>query len=193
MGTIFTTETIRKELQRLDRITGYNGAGLEIRMCTGKSRLGYFAWPRKSSPYFGFSTTYFENEDFPDAEKIATVRHEYAHYMDFMENGYTSHGAAWKKCCARINVSSARCLQHSSVEFHKNQEKQMSEKQQMIKNGAQKLSEGAILIHPKFGQGTVISISGDTAEDTARISFDKVGEKIMSVEWLCTNLLPKTS
>lgn len=192
MGTIFTQEKILSVLQRLDRITGLKGAELDIIKCKGKSRLAYFAFPEGKAPYFAFSTTYFEDEEFPDAEKIATIEHEYAHFMDWSETGYSSHGANWKKCCRRINTSSARCLSHTEVEYHKKAERYAKAHQELISQLSNKLSVGAVIVHPKFGKGTILSITGKTANDTAVIQFNTAGEKTMSVGWLYNNVFAHT-
>ncbi len=188
MGTVYTTERILKEIQRLDRLTGLDGANLEIRKCTGKSRLGYFAYYKGQKPYFAFSVTYFEDTEFPDAEKITTIEHEYAHFMDYKETGFTSHGPNWKKCCNRINTSPARCLSKTSVEYYKNFEKQQAERRKFLNSMSDKLSIGKKILHPKFGTGTILSFSGTGQNDSAVIEFENSGEKTMSVGWIYDNL-----
>ncbi len=187
MGTVFTTEKILTEIKRLDRITGLEGASLEIRKCRGKSRVAYFAFPREKKPYFAFSVTYFEDTEFPDAEKIATIEHEYAHFMDHKETGSTDHGDNWKSCCNKIRTSSERCLSKTKVDFYKAMEKQQEERQQLISSISDCLAPGTKITHPKFGEGTIVSLTGKTDNDVAVISFEKAGEKNIIVSWLYNN------
>ena len=52
-------QKIRKELKRLDDITGFSGAKLPIKLGIAKRTLGRFVYSNKDSLAFYFSNQYF--------------------------------------------------------------------------------------------------------------------------------------
>ncbi len=108
----WTEETIRAEIRRLDEITGLHGATLPIVIGRAKTVLGAFSVkavrlrgkivrvPRQ----FTFSGYFFRHPAFSDAMAQDTIRHEYAHYMDFVLYGQLAHGKTFRACCQTVGA-----------------------------------------------------------------------------------------
>ena len=98
---IWNEEEIRKELRRMDQLTGLSGATLPIRFNEAWATLGSYRLIGRKAGGFCFSNRYLQDPDFTPEEALDTIRHEYAHYMDYELYGNTGHGRTWKACCCR--------------------------------------------------------------------------------------------
>lgn len=108
----WTEEAIRAEIRRLDEKTGLHGATLPIVIGRAKTVLGTFSVkavrlsgktvrvPRQ----FTFSGYFFHHPEFPDSMAQDTIRHEYAHYMDFVLYGQLAHGKTFRVCCQTVGA-----------------------------------------------------------------------------------------
>ena len=83
----WTEAMIRKEIQRLDEMTGLHGNDLIVDFGNAKRRLGCFITREGKSHKFRFSRKYFEDENFSRHEAYDVIRYEYAHYMNQELNG----------------------------------------------------------------------------------------------------------
>ena len=116
MEQIFDEEMIRAELRRLDMKTGLHAADLPIKFGKARCTLGRFSYPSEDRMEFYFSNYYFQDPMHPIEEKLDTIRHEYAHYMDYMINGSSSHGPSWKNCCRIVGAIPTKAILDDSIE-----------------------------------------------------------------------------
>lgn len=183
MELIFDEEMIREELRRLDRKTGLHGADLRIKFGKTRAKLGHFSYRDPDQLEFYFSNYYFLNPTHPVEEKLDTIRHEYAHYMDYMLNGSSSHGASWKRCCAVVGAFPARCFnqQRSNAFLQKHEkERQMNEKYDGY-------APEDKIIHPAFGEGTIVEVIGEGVARIARVCFNGTDSKNLAISWIDAN------
>lgn len=151
-AVIWTEESIRNELKRLDHLSGLHGTTLPISFTEDQHTLGSFL----SCPMsFSFSNNWFQNPDWSRESALDTIRHEYAHYMDYVWYRGYGHGQTWKKCCAKVgaipqryyNANLEKCFQHIR------QIAATAEKR------ASRYSVGQALLHPQYGKGIILSIN----------------------------------
>lgn len=70
----------------------------------------------------------FSELGFSVEEAIDTIRHEYAHHMDFMINGKLGHSTSWKQCCIRFGALPIRLYGEDRADYHrKKHEKEYQE------------------------------------------------------------------
>jgi len=182
---IFDEKKIRAELKRLDDFTGLKGATLPIKFGKAKTSLAYFS-PAKDNMHFYFSNFYFQDPEFPVEDKNDVIRHEYAHYMDYVINGVCGHGVTWKMCCNRIGARPIRCynIKNSDryLKLHEAEDRENAE--------LDKIKVGTPLTHPMYGKGTIISITGEGTSRLAVVIFpDAEKTKYLSLSWVHSNLL----
>lgn len=192
MEELFDELKIRQELKRLDKITGLNAAVLPIKFGNAQKTLGRFSYSNKDSLEFYFSSHYFSDPDFPIEEKLDTIRHEYAHYMDYMLHGHSSHGPKWKKCCIKVGAFPTRCFNqeraNSFIEKH--------HKENLSNQILDKYQPGLIVIHPSYGSGITTKIYGQSLSRIAIVKFAGDIEKKLSLLWIsekCQNISPLNS
>lgn len=177
MQVMWNEETIRKELKRLDSITGLNGGELPIRFGKAKSYLGLY-YPSEGKGFY-FSTYYFENPDFQVESALDVIRHEYAHYMNhIVYNGY-GHDKTWKKCCSIVGASPSRCYSKDRNEYHKAKHQQEQQMDERLK----KYKVGQTITHPCFGKGIIKKIEKSGKSLYADIDFNYCDKKI-SLAWI---------
>lgn len=183
MEPIFDEEMIRAELRRLDAKTGLHAADLPIRFGKARGTLGRFSYPSDDKLEFYFSNYYFQNPNHPVEEKLDTIRHEYAHYMDYMLHGSSSHGPLWKRCCSIVGAFPTRCFsQQRSDAFL------VKHKKDLIQN--EKYNEyviGLNIIHPMFGNGSIVDVTGEGLGRVACVSFAGTGVKKIAISWIESN------
>lgn len=121
---------IREEFIKLDSITGLHGTDLPIIFRKTKHTLGCF---------------YIED----------VIRHEYAHYMDYMFNGNSSHGASWKAGCRKIGALPTRLYTPKVKEINLH----IENKQKELDSQIESIKQGNMVTHPTYG--IVNSISDD--------------------------------
>ena len=83
MGKIWNESMIRKEIKALDAITGLDGASLKISFMRSAHTLGLFS--AEGDMWFKFSMNYFHDPEWPEESAVGVIRHEYAHYMTWMQ------------------------------------------------------------------------------------------------------------
>ena len=112
LTTDWSEDMFRGAIRKLDEKTGLDGAKLDIQLFEGGRRLGYY---RRGVPgTFGFNLSFFNSLTVNAAEKLDVIRHEYAHYYDFVTKLDTFivrskrekvHGADWKFACRMLNAN----------------------------------------------------------------------------------------
>lgn len=107
------------------------------------------------SKKFHFSLFYFGNPEWSEASALDVIRHEYAHYMHYMFNGNSSHGASWKACCWKIGALTSRLYNPKIEEINLH----MENKQKELDSQIESIKQGNMVIHPTYG--IVNSISDD--------------------------------
>ena len=172
-------ERIRQELQRLDKFTGLNGNALPIKFTYSSRTLGSFN-SRDKKQWFEFSRAYMEDPGTPDQVSVDTIRHEYAHYMDWTVYGNLGHGPTWKKCCDEINTLSVR-LYNPAIAQHYRKLHERSEANTRLCAG---YTEGQAVIHEKYGTGVIRSVRDVKEDRMLEIAFENGQTKILSARWL---------
>ena len=184
MKTKWDETAIRKEMARLDEKTGLKGSELPISFGNAKSILGSY-YPGNGGS-FRFSNYYFQDPEWPDEEALDVIRHEYAHYMDHHLNGITGHGASWKECCIAVGANPQRCYNEERALYHqrKQQEKdRLSSKLDTYRPGDQ-------IMHPRYGKGTIVEITGESVRKTVVIKFTEgkdTGMRKLALPWVEEN------
>ena len=180
MELIFDEEMIRTELRRLDIKTGLHAADLPIKFGKAKGTVGRFSYASDDKLGFYFSNYYFQNPNHPVEEKLDTIRHEYAHYMDYMLNGSSSHGPSWKQCCYVVGAFPTRCFsQERSNAFSVKHEKERMQNEKY-----NKYVVGMNIIHPLFGSGRIVDVVGVGLNRIAHISFAGAEVKKIAISWI---------
>ncbi len=187
MEKLFYESDIRKELQKLDKKTGLHGADLPIKFGKAKSMLGYFSYDKNSYFGFYFSNHYFLDPDLPVEEKLNVIRHEYAHYLDYMQRGFSAHDAEWKKCCNIVGSFPIRCFNKDRADSYLAKH----QKEEELNSKLNKYSIGTEIKHPVFGLGTIKEIFGSNLTRSATVEFHSVGEKRLSLNWIEANCFSK--
>lgn len=183
MEAIFNEEMIREELRRIDQKTGLNAASLPISFGNAKCYLGYFSYPNDKSLKFYFSNHYFTDPMFPVEEKLDVIRHEYAHYMDYMLNGSSSHGPRWKKYCKIVGAYPMRCYSKDRSDYFLKKHKE--EEETNLK--CDSYTVGRTVKHPSFGQGSITEILGEGISRIAVIKFNNGNCKKLLLSWVTQN------
>ncbi len=180
----WTKEDFRKELRRLDehvrRTQGIDlvGAELDIEVSLNSTRtLGlYFSKEKK----FRFSLPFF-NSDIPEACAIDVIRHEYAHYYAEVVFGAYGHGTQFKKAC---NIVGANPNTHYSRKFED------AARRREAWDAARYDSTvrlGHKVLHPSFGEGTILSLKNSKFSALLTIDFGQNGVRIVDEKWLREN------
>ena len=183
MEELFDETMIRAELKRLDTITGLRGSELPIKFGYAKHTLGKFCYRDKGDMEFYFSNFYFLDDKFPIEEKLDVIRHEYAHYYDYILNGSSSHGANWKKCCRIVGASPSRLFNQERANSFL--EKHETERLKNIE--LDKYCVDKIIKHPYFGLGTIKQIYGNGLARMAIVDFQNGVNKKLSLIWINEN------
>lgn len=97
---------IRSEYDRLDRMTGTDTSGVEIKVSSRlTSRFGYFS-ARKKNAFAKpeLSITIASRIAGDEALFYDVIRHEYAHAVCYLREPRVNHGhdAVWKKVCREV-------------------------------------------------------------------------------------------
>ena len=183
MEAIFDEAMIRDELRRLDMKTGLHAADLPIKFGKAKCTLGRFSYPSEDKLEFYFSNFYFQDPNHPVEEKLDTIRHEYAHYMDYMLNGHSSHGATWKNCCRIVGAVPIRCFSKQRADTYL----RMHEKERLLNEKYDVYDSGDKIKHPVFGIGTIMDVVGNGISRIACVSFDGANIKKLAISWIDQN------
>ena len=172
-------EAIREEIQRLDRITGLNGAAVTIRLYQEREPMGCFTFIDPVRMTFGFSTTRFEEPGFTQAEALDIVRHEYAHFMEYRLFGKsTDHGPNWKQCCLKIGARPEALYTERWKEEAREKERELARK-----NRVDGFTIGKTVHHPEFGEGTVEQIDRLPTMTILSVRFSS-GIRKLDVAWV---------
>lgn len=181
MKNIWNENTIRKEFARLDAKTGLKGAMLPITFSNSKCTLGSFN--SAGGGTFRFSRHYFDDPLWPVEVALDTIRHEYAHYMDYMIYGNWGHGTTWKKCCTEIGALPIRYYSIERARYYQNKHKAEQEKTKILDH----YSTGSYIMHPRFGKGRIVEIVGTDISRYAMISFKDLDTKKLLLSWVEKN------
>lgn len=130
-----------------------------------------------------FSNYYFQNTDFPVEEAVDTIRHEYAHYMDFVINGKLGHSTSWKQCCIRIGALPTRLYSETRANYHRLKH----EKDRQAEYKLEQFSLGTVIDHPRFGRGVILAVTGDGVSRVLQVEFSEYGQKMLGASWVLSN------
>jgi len=184
VSTVWPEERIREELRRLDRKTGLNGAELPIEFFRGRSLLGQYCCAEDKG--FRFSVTYLDDPGWTERSALDLIRHEYAHYMDHMLNGwvaYPSHGTRWKAYCSSIGGIP---FGHYVEDVEKRYKKQnVTRASVALRYGTYEV--GKSIVHPTFGKGMIVGANGEGPARIIDVKFPTIGIKRLGVEWVDKN------
>ncbi len=170
---------ILNELKRLDAITGLHGANVPFSFFNRKNTFGMFV-PGRGKMEFRFSKTLFEDPLLPDETKVDTIRHEYAHDMDYIQLGHCSHGPTWKHCCHIVGAIS--CKYYDETALEEAYGKCLNAICQMdLQFGA-----GTQITHPSFGVGKIVEVVGNDLQRIVRVKFSE-GIRALSAKGLLEN------
>lgn len=177
---VWTEDAIRAEFRRLDKKFGLDGASLPIIFNKARCTLGQFCGTVSGEPKcFRFSKVYFDDPKFPVKEALDTIRHEYAHYMEFMLYGKTGHGPRWKKCCIKVGAMPIRCYDKKIAAYRRERQ----EEQMILESLCDDILIGTEVEHPKFGKGIVTEIYGDGIGRQLHVEFASWGTKKIAASW----------
>lgn len=178
---IWTEERIRGELQRLDGITGLNGAELPIEFSYKSSALGmFYSDARGGQNKFEFSRVYLEDPYLPEEVALDTIRHEYAHYADWIIYRNIGHGPTWKKCCGDINTPAIRLYKPATAEHYRNMHRRSEERTRTCSA----YTEGMTVVHEKYGTGTIRSVRDVKEDRMLEVVFEDGSIRTLSARWL---------
>lgn len=181
-------ERIREELRKLDRKTGLSGSELPIILNRNSRYLGTFTHSPEGEPlYFTFSTKFCENDEFPEAQMINTIRHEYAHYMVCVRYpGLTerSHGRHWKLCCMEVGAAPlSSCDTRRDREIRKREKKKESESA-LIRALMPELPIGMQVTHPVFGPATISGVTPHADNPRISLTFPDGQKRLFPAKWI---------
>ena len=180
---------IREEIKRLDRMTGLKGHELPIVFTRSTHCLGSFRAVKDRPVEFGFSREFFEADDFSMRSAYDVIRHEYAHFMNFMLNGDDRgqpHGAQWKECARAVGAHPEAYYRISRNEIYLKEEKKIKEEADKMKAFMDALHPGECLMHPAFGKGIICLLESEGSNARVEIEFS-CGKKKLSAKWLAQN------
>lgn len=141
-------------MAKLDKRTGLKGAELPISFNNARCTLGLYSSINGGS--FKFSNCHFQDPNWPVEEALDTIRHEYAHHMDYVLYGHEGHGATWKLSCGIVGVLPIRCYNESRADFYR--QKHLEESKKVEHDDTYNI--GGKIDHPKYGVGVIEEISG---------------------------------
>lgn len=175
---------IRKEIRRLDKKTGLNGAALPIIFTNAWTQLGSF-WrdDMGNAKEFRFSKRYFHDPNFTVKEALDVIRHEYAHYMNLEIYGNRGHGGTWKLCCKKVGANPFRLY----TDEWKNAQRRRHAEEVAVSEMCDIITEEMEILHPEYGAGVVKQIEGEGARRTLRVDFPEAGSKKLSAGWVFAN------
>lgn len=116
---MFTEADIRKEMKRLDAISGLDTSNIPIRISSRmQKQWGHCRAQRRDGKYIvtelAFADRLLRYANFE--HMIETVRHEYAHaYVFLSENKNDGHGYRWKKAAVKFGAPPSRCSSKPEV------------------------------------------------------------------------------
>ena len=165
MADIWDEAAIREELAKLDAKTGWKGASLPIRFTNSKRTLGSFCNADGGS--FQFSNCFYRDPNWPRECALDVIRHEYAHYLDFVKYGGYSHGKSWKRCCIEVGADPIRLYNPEKAAYFSRKHTKEAQDSAAL----DELRPGSVIIHPTFGVGTITEIAGEGLSRSAAVSF----------------------
>lgn len=177
--TKWPRERILEEIRCLDAKTGLNGAKVTIRLYADAEPMGCFTFIDPIRMTFGFSSTRFEEPGFTDMEALDIIRHEYAHFMEYMIYGISSdHGEQWKDCCRKIGARPEKLYTEA---FKQDARRKERERIQRTRIDGYKI--GRQISHPTFGEGIVERI--DRMNDITILTI-RFGETVkrFDIDWV---------
>ena len=184
-SVIWTEERIRDELRRLDGITGLHGAELPIRFGQATYTLGSFYAGPEGKMAFRFSNVYFQDPTWPKALALDVIRHEYAHYLDWMIYGNAGHSGTWKYCCAKVGALPVRCYSDRRFDI----EVDLQQRKESLLESLQNYEVGQTVLHPVYDEGIITAISDDGIHSIATVKFQEDGIKQLSLSGIEENCI----
>ena len=204
------TAEIRALYGELDRKWGLMGAKLPITFGYEEDLLGAYKESREEGAHFHFSLLfvgYCLPNPLKKEDRLDLYKHEYAHYMaQHMEipKRYQwqpgIHGSAWKYCCSLIGAAPSpyykageglmkhdydKALKDTRTDVSRRiREEHQNELVYRAKRDSRILYKaGDSVVHPKFGEGTVVGVEAREASVLLQIRFGDSMKKI-DQKWL---------
>ena len=181
MKNKWTESAIREEISKLDKKTGLHGARLPISFNNARCALGMYSPADGGS--FKFSNYYYQDPNWPIEEALDTIRHEYAHYMDYVLYNHCAHGSTWKHCCTIVGAMPIRCYNEKRADYYR----QKHLKEESLSKRYDEYYIGDIILHPKYGKGVIKDVQGESISRIITVEFTSVGEKVLGLSWVDTN------
>ena len=178
---IWDEAEIRREFLRLDRITGLNGGTLPIRFHKRGRAVGKFGYSKSGRMFFSFHSQYFDDPTIPPEALMDTVRHEYAHFMDYKNRGKSGHGKEWKLCCLAVGALPEQYFSMERV-WRISERRLREEKRNELFDTC---TAGMRIDHPRFGPGVVLLIRGCGLNRIAEVRFAGSEVKSLGLGWVC--------
>lgn len=182
MNIFWTEERIRNEIKQLDKKTGLCGEKIPIRFNHAKGMLGQFKVLDSGQFEFTFSTYWYHDPDWPIESAQDTIKHEYAHYMNYVIYGGYGHGPTWKTCCIKVGADPIRLYSEERSEYYRM--KHIKNNQLSLKYD--QYSEGCRILHPKYGYGRIIEVSGSGVQRVLTVEFNRE-IKTLEINWVEQN------
>ena len=180
-------EMIRAEIQRLDQKTGLKGSAVTVRLYVEPEPIGCFTFIDPVRMTFGFSRTRLEEPGFTETELLAIVRHEYAHYMEYVQYGEsTDHGENWKACCRRIGARPEVLYTEQFKASARQHQKEL-----VRRTRVDGYTRGKLVHHPVFGTGTVEEITRFPTMTILSVRFENETKKL-DINWVRENCTPES-
>jgi len=184
---IWPRERIHAELVKLDRMTGLSGAELPFDYTRWYGTLGMFYTAREGRMLvpgkFSFSVVFLDDTTIPDEINIDTIRHEYAHYMDFVLYGNIGHSRTWKKCCGDVGIPPSRTFSEYSLRYYRRLHRIESENE-LICSG---YTEGQLIFHKLYGIGEILTFRDMPHDRILEVSFEDGSVRKLSALWVHEN------
>lgn len=116
---MFTVNEIRKELMRLDQISGLDTSSIPIRVSNRMTKCWGHCVAIKSAGEYKVKELAFADRLLKYATPehvLETVRHEYAHAYVFIKNQKNDgHGSYWKHAVVKFGAPPKRCSSKPEV------------------------------------------------------------------------------
>ena len=180
---------IYNELRRLDRITNLKGVLVPVHFHERGLAVGKFCHNKSKYMCFSFHRSYFTDPAMPPEVLMNTVRHEYAHYMDYMNRGKSGHGKPWKQCCLIVGAQPVQYFDKEWVARLSARHQQNRLRNQLFDT----CIAGMHIDHPRFGDGEIVRIYGTALNRVADVTFAEQAPKAISLDWLFSHCPPRTA
>ncbi|MBQ8642510.1 MAG: SprT-like domain-containing protein [Clostridia bacterium] len=177
---IWPEERIRQVFRHLDEATGLDGASLPIQFTCKVHCLGSFYPMEGGTGRFEFSRAYLEDPGTPEEVNLDTIRHEYAHYMDWVMYGNSGHSLTWKNCCSQINALPIRCYNPKMSQHYR----KIHDRREANTRLCADYTAGRTIVHSIYGTGVIRKVHDVKEDRLLEIDFEDGHTRKLSARWL---------